>query len=358
MIEELDGVLAIRKRPGMYIGDVYDGSGLLHLLWEVVANAVDEHLAGACKNIAIRLHDDARVTVEDDGRGIPVLATQDGLPFLEAAMTHLHTRPTFDGHVRNVHVKVPGVGLVAVNALSRETIVETVREGRRYRQVFRAGPALGPLADLGDTRDVGTRITFTPDPSIFEAPEFDATQIRERLRQIAGFCAGLTFRFADERRDAFVCPRGIVDLLAHESRGGSIAPDPVLHARGEEGNVRVEVALGWCRWHGRVRSFVNLHETSEGGSHVTGLERGMSELANALPESERPDVERALRAHMLGILSVFHHDPSFENPTKSRLATPEVRPVVEAVVRRCLRDFAASRPDDVQRLLEAMKAWG
>ena len=339
----------------MYIGDVHDGSGLHHMIWEVVANSVDEHLAGFCRNVSVTLREDGRVTVEDDGRGIPVDARPDGVTFLERVLTTLHDGPTSDGHEAHVHVGLRGVGLFAVNALSRELTVETARAGRRYRQVFRAGRSTGPHVDQGPSGAVGTRVTFAPDPAIFTALELDATLIRDRLRQLAAFCKGLTLRFADERRDVFSSPKGIVDLLAYECRTRSILPEPVLYATGSEGRVRVEVALAWAGDDGAVRSFVNLHETVSGGTHVTGLKRGINELAAALPRSERRRVVERLQVRMVGVISVFHHDPAFDSPTKSQLNNPDVLPIVEAVVRGCLRDFAEKRPEDVARLLAAAR---
>jgi len=358
MTEPLEDIVAaIRKRPGMYVGDVHDGSGLLHLLWEVVGNAIDEHLAGFCRRIAVTLHDDGRVTVVDDGRGIPVDPLSDGVSLLETVLTRMHDSATFDRHEKHVHLDSHGVGLVAVNAVCRETVVESVRGGRLYRQEFRAGFAVGPLLDLGVTGRTGTRFSFVPDPAIFPWVDLDATQIRERLHYLAGLCPGLVVHFADERRSVFSCPNGIVDLLARQHPGGAPMPTPALHATGSEGRVRVEVALQWSghRWDGAVRSFVNLYETLDGGSHVAGLKKGLSELLHGIPRQERSPLTTALQERVVGVVSVFHHAPSFDAPTRSKLTSPEVRPVVEAVVRRCLRDFAATRPEELRRLLAVMR---
>lgn len=358
MTEPTLTIAAIRERPGMFVGDVHDGSGLLNVLWEVVGNAVDEHLAGFCRTIEVVLHDDGRATVADDGRGISIAPMPDGVPFLETVLTRVHHRATFDGHEEHVHLYGGGFGLAAVSALSRETVVESARGGRLYRQEFHAGVAASPLADLGKSERTGTRLTFAPDPEIFEGPGFDATRIRERLHEIAGFCPGLTLRFADERRSVFCCPNGIADLLPPARRGRGHAPDPPLRASATKDRVRVEIVLQWAthRGDGRVRSFVNLEETGEGGTHVAGLMRGLRELAAKLPREERATVVRALRERAVAIVSVFHHDPTFDMPTKSRLTSPEVRPVVEAAVRACLKGLVTSRPAEARRILRAMRA--
>jgi DNA gyrase subunit B len=358
MTDPLDIIAAIRKRPGMYVGDVNNGSGLLHVLWEVVGNAVDEHLAGFCRSIRVTLEDEGRVTVEDDGRGISVAPMPDGVSLLETALTRVHDRATFDGHEKHVHLDGGGLGLAVVNAVSRETVVESAHGGRLHRQEFRAGSAVTPLVDLGDTARTGTRVTFAPDPEVFSRIDFDATRIRERLHDIAGFCPGLTLHFTDERRSVFSCPDGIADLLVRDRSGRPFTPDPPLRAVASEGRVRVEIVLQWTthRRHGRVRSFVNLYETHEGGTHVAGMQRGLRGLVAGLPSAERASVAKALQERAVAIISVFHHDPTFDSPTRSRLASPEVRPVVEAAVRRCVNDFATARPDEVRRLLESMRA--
>jgi DNA gyrase subunit B len=355
-----DIVASIRKRPGMYVGDVVDGSGLRHLLWEVVGNAVDEHLAGFCRSIHVTLHEGGAATIDDDGRGIPVEPLADGVPFLTSVLTTSHDSPTFDGHGGHVHLDGAGLGLIVVSALSREVVVESARGGRLHRQVFGAGVAIGPLADLGPTERKGTRVTFAPDPGVFTTLDFDATRIRDRLHEIAAFTPGLVLHFADERRTAFACPRGIVDLLPQGRHEPERLPDPPLYAKGSEGQVQVEVALQWAPkpWRGVLRSFVNLYETNEGGTHVAGLRKGLDEVVAGLPRRERAPIARLLRERTVGIVSVLHRDPEYGGPTRARLTSPDVQPVVEAVVRRCLRDFAGSRPEEARRLIESVQPRG
>lgn len=348
---EGDIIASIRMRPAMYVGDVHDGFGLHHLIWEVVGNALDEHLAGFCRRIDVTLHHEGSVSVEDDGRGVSVAPLADGTPLLVAVLTRMHDRATFDGHPKHVHLDGLGLGLVVVSALSDRTSVETTRDGRRYRLELERGTA-GPLIDSGPAARAGTRVTFSPDPSIFTRIDFDATRVRERLLQVAAFCPGLALGFTDERRTVFSCPEGLVALLPPKRRASVAHPEVPLHATGEQDGIRVEVALQWAshRWEGRVRSFVNLYETNDGGSHVTGLRRGLAALVpRGAPR--RKEVADELRARLMGIISVLHHDPTFDSPTRSKLSNPEVRPIVEAVVRRCLREFAEQRPEEVRRLL-------
>jgi DNA gyrase subunit B len=356
-IEALDSIAAIRKRPAMFIGDVHAGSGLLHLVLELVANAVDEHLAGRAHRISVTIHADDSVTVEDDGRGIPVEIHASGRPIVEVAFTVLHPTPTFDGHIRHVHLGLHGVGIVAVNALSSSLRVEIARDGHLHRQTYLAGVPTAPLAVVGDTLRTGTRITFAPDPAIFSSTDLDSGILRERLREIACFNPGLVVGFVDERTE-FVYPGGIIDLAARLGRGTESVPAAPLHVREQRGDIGVEIALRWSlRWSGQLRSFVNQQETLEGGTHVAGARRAWATLLRGAPAQERKTLAKRLDSRAIGIVSVTHHDPDFAGPTKARLASPDVQPVVESVVKTCIEAFVDSHPDDVARLLESVRAF-
>lgn len=305
-MSEADTIDRIRSRAPMYVGEV-DASGLHHLLWEVLGNAVDEHLAGFCRRIDITLHDDGSVSVEDDGRGISVEPLANGTPLLVEVLTRFHDRATFDGHPRHVHLDGVGVGLVVVNALSRRALVETTRGGRRYQIELHQGVA-GPLVDLGPTERKGTRFTFVPDPLIFPRVDFDATRIREGLLPIAAFCPHLAICFADERRTVFSCPEGIVALLTRERVTNTVIPTVPLHAMGEQDGIRVEVAMQWA-------------------SNREGRVRGFRHGPAPRPEAGQSDARRA-------------HEP-------------RSAPARRGVVRRCLSEFAEQRPEEVRRLLHA-----
>ena len=340
----------IRMRPGMYVGDVVDGSGLHHVLWEVVGNSVDEHLAGFCTRIDVTVHDGS-VTVTDDARGIPVDPLADGTPLLVHVLTHMHDRATFDKHPTHVHLDGAGLGLVAVNATSRRMVVETTRAGRRFRVELERGVP-GPVVDRGAADGPGTRVTFAPDPEIFPLVDFDVTVIRRRLGDLAGFCPGLSLCCVDERRSAIACPGGLPELLFRQHPGVRSLLTAPLHVCGERDGIRVEIALtlasGGCE--GGVRSYLNLYETRDGGTHVTGLLRGLNALVprNML---RREPIMRELRKRLMAIVSVLYNDPKFDSPTRSKLTSPEVLPLVEQVVRGCLNAFARERPDDLARLL-------
>ena len=352
-IEDLDPIQSIRRRPGMYVGDVNDGSGLHHMIWEVVGNAVDQHLAGAAARIEVVLHDDGSVSVEDDGPGVSVEPLAAGTPLLVEVLTRYHDRATFDGHPKHVHLDGVGVGLVMVNALSRLMVVETARGGRRHRiELARGVP--GPLLDLGPTEGRGTRVSFAPDPEIFTRLELDSTAIRKRLRQVAAFCPDLAIHFADERRTVFSCPDGLATLLADERHAPTgRLPERPLRARTEQDGAQAEVALQWALGgEGSVRGFVNLYETRDGGTHLAGLRRGLGALVPR-DTPRRARVLEELRARLVAVVAIALHEPQFDSPTRSKLHNPEIMGMVEALVRRCLRDFAAREPEVVARLLDA-----
>jgi DNA gyrase subunit B len=345
-----DIIASIRKRAAMYIGDTGE-AGLRHLLWEVVGNAVDEHLAGFGDRITITLGEQGRVTVEDEGRGLSVDPLEDGTPLLVHVLTHMHDRATFDGHPRHVHLGARGVGLVAVSALSRHLVVETTRDGRRYRLETVRGAAKA-LEDLGPTDEQGTRLMFLPDAEIFDPLELDATAIRGRLFEIAAFCPALCFRVVDERRGEIACPAGLLGLLARQHPRLAAALTAPISASEEREGIRVDVVLTWSstRWGAGVRSYLNHQETRDGGTHVEGLQRGIRALVpRDTPERQR--VVRTLRERLVAIVSVLHHDPQLGSPTRSKLVSPEVRPVVEAVVKRAVLDRAKLFPGDVRELL-------
>jgi DNA gyrase subunit B len=353
VVQPPDDIIAlIRKRPAMFVGDMYDGSGLQHLLWEVVSNAVDEHLAGFGKRITITLGDEGRVTVEDEGRGISIEQLDDGEPLLVHVLTHYHNRATFDGHPRHVHLDGGGVGLVAVSALSRHVVVETTRARRRYRVETVRGEAK-PLEDLGPTRKKGTRVMFLPDWGMFTWHELDASWLRKRLFEIAAFCPQLAFHLLDERHGDITCPRGLEGLLTRQHPGFHAALAMPLSAGTEQDGIRVDVVLSFAKspWGAGVRSYLNLSETLDGGSHVVGLMQGVRSLVPR-DAPDRARVVKELRRRLVAIVSVLHHDPTFDRPTRSMLKSPEVRPIVASVVRKCLRAHAKRRPEEVRALLD------
>lgn len=348
----------VRRRPGMYVGDT-GARGMLHLVWEVLGNAVDLYLAGRCRNISMTFLRDGTVRVQDDGPGLPVVGA-DGTQLLVRALTELHDAPTKDGHAVHVHIAAHGLGLSVVHALSDPIEVTTSWAGRRWVVTGGAGQLSGPPRDEGPTFEVGTTVSFRPDPAVFPNVELDAASVIPRLREVAALCPGLTIRFADERTLELHQGAGLVGLLGvppslPPTRCSHVAPwRPAvpLAGRASAEGMSVEVRLQWALdGEPRVRSFVNLAETPGGGSHVSGLERGLRALAGALAVDEPDEAARVLGAYVVAVVSVFHFEPTFAGPTRDRLASPEIEPLVESAVEACLLAFAESQPEEAGALV-------
>lgn len=341
----------IRRRPGMFIGDIYDGSGLAHMVWELLANALDEHVGGFCQAISIVINPDGSVTVRDDGRGISI-HDLGGVPFAQQALTSLHRTPTFDGHAPHEHVGLHGVGLVAVNALSSWLELEIRRAGRCYRQRYERGVPTGMLEAVEPTEQTGTTITFHPDPAIFPDPWLNAGTIARRLRELACLMPSLRFTFADERRQEFHESRGLrVFLERTRYPAESILATLTIDER--VGEISIEAAIEWRdhQW-SSIRSYANIHPTTDGGTHVRGLLNGLAlglqdvEKGRTGPlrlERVRYVVNRGLHA----ILCVRLRDPTYDSPTKSKLMNPAVTTAVSRVLRGAivseLRDNSSLR---------------
>lgn len=334
-IQLLEGVEAIRRRPGMYVGDTRDGGGLRVLLWEVVGNCVDEHLAGRATGVRVNIEDQL-VTVEDDGPGIPIDVVPDrGKTAIEIIFTEL--RASSGPKHPHVHIgeSLRGLGCIVASALSKRLEVETTRDGRRYRMVFERGRVVGELADLGETDRIGTWIRFEPDPEIFESVHWDLPLIRDRLFDLACLDAGLVVVLNGETMQA-------PDGLAHWVRTHSGAPaiDPI-HLRGEHDGIRVEIAMRWIDGEGVIAAWASHFRTLE-GSHVHGFWEGLAEVLTPglMIEAAREHLEP-------GLVAAFHadiEDPRFGSPTRSRLDTPEAATAVTHVLRSQLPAAYGSHP--------------
>ncbi len=327
----------IRRRPGMYVGDIRDGSGLTHMIWELFANALDEHVGGSCRAISIAIHEDGSVTVEDDGRGIPT-HDLDGVPFVQRALTSLHKTPTLDGHAPHEHLGDRGVGLVAVNALSSWLDLEIVREGKRYRQRFEQGVACGTPEVVESSGRTGTTITFLPDPTIFSEPWLNAGTIAARLREIACLLPSLTLSFADHRKHEFHEPRGLRVFLERTRHPGERVP-AILSVDQLVDEIAVEATMEWRDnpW-SSISSYANIQSTTEGGAHVRGLLSGLAlGLRDVEPSraGKKPleQLRRIVARGLCAVVCVRLRDPTFESPTRSRLETPAVATAVSKVVR-------------------------
>ncbi len=346
-IEVLEGLEAVRRRPGMYVGDTSDGSGVHHLLWEVVGNAIDEHLAGHAHHIHVRLEGDT-VTVEDDGRGIPVEPHPSGRSALEVVMTQLHAGPTRDGHTPHVHIgqSLHGVGLAAVNALSDPLEVIVHRGGRRFAMAFARGDTTSPLRDLGPSDSRGTQITLRPDPTIFGGPGLDPVGIREHLRELAYFNPAVTLGFNGER---FHEPRGLAALVL-DMAGIRDRSAPVIRLHDQCEDVRIDLAFLWANAQmPRVRSFVCQRATEDGGTHVEGLRQGFS----AAMQTWRPELATLSLDQSPGFVGAVHvglYDPRFGGPTKACLADDDARRAVRRFVADTLPGWLDEHPEHARML--------
>lgn len=363
----LEGLEAVRKRPGMYIGST-GPRGLHHLVWEVVDNAVDEAMAGRCSRIDVRLRDDGGVEVTDDGRGIPVEDhPTEGKSALEIVLTLLHAGGKFGGKSYAVSGGLHGVGVSVVNALSERLVAEVRRKGRLYRQTFHRGVPDGPVADVGEGDHTGTTITFWPDPEIFETVELNRETLVTRFREIAFLTAGLRLVVVDERDPDEVdtvdlhFPGGLRDFVEHLNHSREPLHDEVMHfstseTDEEQGPRDVEVALQWnSQFNESLHTFANTINTHEGGTHEEGFKKALTGVINryaretgALPTSGRDkdlsitgdDVREGLTA----IVSVKLADPQFEGQTKAKLGNTDVRSLVERTCSRHLRTWLEEHP--------------
>lgn len=349
-IQVLSGLEPIRRRPGMYIGDVREPEGLHSLLWEVVANALDEHLAGRATRIRVSLEGQL-AEVEDDGGGVDTaLHPASGVSLLECALTQLHFRPTLDGHFPHVHVGNHGLGLVIVNALSEELEVEVRRGGWVWKQRYVERKPLGPIERVARTEKTGTRLRFRADRSIFGDMVFDRARVRALLLEVCAFHPGLSFELMCERLHE---PRGLFALLM------PCPSEPLTDTfsmRTLHDDVLVEVALAWHdESFSNVRSFVGQCETEEGGTHETGFWKGLVAALAAQPELAGRLPRRALRARdrLPGLQAVVHVDlrhPHFGGPTRSRLASREVEAIVRARVEEAYAAHLRANPRIARRL--------
>ncbi|WP_165073698.1 DNA gyrase/topoisomerase IV subunit B [Paludisphaera rhizosphaerae] len=353
-ITVLEGLEAVRRRPGMYIGGV-DKAGLHHLLWEIVDNAVDEVMNGHASRIVVTLHNDGRtMSVSDNGRGIPVdKHPKTGQSALEVIFTTLHAGGKFDNDAYKVAGGLHGVGASVVNALSKSLIAEVRRDGRSYTQKYKRGKPLGPVEAGDPIRGSGTTVTFTPDTEIFQSLDYDSALIAERLDVKTYLNKGLVIQFIDEKAKTSVEFRhdgGVVDFLDSVNKrreDNRVAPLPfVLERELEDDGLRLHLALAWTEATDEdVLSFVNTIPTRDGGTHEMGMISAVGSAVLRFMEThdfvkkgleiKREDVREGLTA----VLSICIHEPQFQGQTKGRLNNPEVRGQVESLVRPSLEAF-------------------
>jgi len=357
-ITVLEGLEAVRKRPGMYIGST-GPRGLHHLVYEVVDNSVDEALAGHCTSIDITLHPDGSCTVTDDGRGIPVQAMEDqeGKSALEVVLTVLHAGGKFGGEGYKVSGGLHGVGVSVVNALSESLRAEVRREGALWVQSYRRGDPEGPIEKMGASEATGTTISFKPDTDIFEEPEFDFAILSERFRETAFLTRGLKMHLLDERDGQEVTYQfdgGIEDFVRHLNQTRDPLHNDVVYLSEETEDCAVEMALQWTGAYSEaVYTFANNINTHEGGTHLTGvrsaLTRTLNDFArakNLLKEKDDNLDGSDTREGLTAIISVKIHEPQFEGQTKTKLGNSEVTGFVNQVTSQGLAEYFEENPSE------------
>ncbi len=355
-IQVLEGLEAVRKRPGMYIGDT-GVRGYHHLVYEVVDNSVDEALAGFCKHINISINVDESVTVEDDGRGIPVDTHKNGKSALEVVMTVLHAGGKFDGSSYKVSGGLHGVGASVVNALSSRCHVEVKRGGVIWSQDYEKGTPQGGITKSGTATNTGTKTTFKPDREIFkdEGVIFDFATLANRFRELAFLNAGLYICLKDERtgkKQEFQYANGIAEFVAYMNQSKKAAHADVVYFKGEKETVEVEVALQWNDSYSEsIFSYCNNINTIEGGTHLIGFRGALTRTTNSYSQEKNllKDLKVSLegediREGLAAVISVKVREPQFEGQTKTKLGNTEVKGIVESLVNEKLADWFDRNP--------------
>ena len=366
-IQVLEGLEAVRKRPGMYIGSTSE-RGLHHLVYEIVDNAVDEALAGVCTEIRVTVNPDNSVTVEDNGRGIPTgINKQQGVSAVELVFCKLHAGGKFGGGGYKVSGGLHGVGASVVNALSEHLEVTIRREGKIHFQEYQRGKALCELTELGDCpeEEHGSKITFLPDPEIFEVLEFNFSVLQNRLREMAFLTKGLKIILTDLREDpvkekTFHYEGGIREFVQYINRGATPHYEEIMYFEGEKNQVMVEVSMQHNDGYNEsIYTFVNNVNTPEGGTHLEGFKRAITRVFNdyarknkILKEKEDNLSGEDLREGLAAIISVKIEDPQFEGQTKQKLGNSEARTAVESVVSEQLTYFLEQNPQVAKFICE------
>jgi len=361
-IQVLEGLEAVRKRPGMYIGDPHDGSGLHHLVWEVVDNAVDEHLAGHNPSMEVTIHTDGSVTVVDHGRGIPVGMHAKGMSAAEVVMTQLHAGGKFDNDSYKVSAGLHGVGVSAVNAVSEWLHLDIRRDGHRWYQEYVRGVPQAPLEQKEETRLTGTTITFKPDREIFSMTEFSFDVLDHRLREMSFLNAGFEITLTDERDDTSVMHHfegGIRQFVETLNKSKTALHEPVIYIDDKRDGVEVEIALQWTdAYNESIFPYTNNVFNRDGGTHLTGLRAALTRTINGYGQSENllKDLKNPLsgedvREGLTSVLSVKHPDPSFSSQTKDKLVSSDVKGIVEGVVADRMGEYFEENPIEAKKIV-------
>ncbi len=364
-IQILEGLEAVRKRPGMYIGST-SSKGLHHLVYEIVDNAVDEALAGFCNTVEVYINEDNSITVRDNGRGIPVgINKKKGIPAVEVVFTILHAGGKFGGGGYKVSGGLHGVGASVVNALSTWLEVDIFHEGKIYRQRYERGKVMYPLKVVGDTDKRGTEVRFLPDPTIFEETVFDFAVLKQRLREMAFLTKDLKIVLTDRRPEeevsmTFHYEGGIREYVEYLNKSKEVLYSEVIYCEGKKGDVFVEVALQHNdSYNEGVYSFVNNITTPEGGTHLAGFRSALTKTFNdyarknkLLKDNEQNLTGDDIREGLVAIVSIKIPEPQFEGQTKQKLGNSEARGAVDSVVSEQLTYFLEQNPNVAKIICE------
>ncbi len=363
-IKVLEGLEAVRKRPSMYIGNV-DLEGLHHLVYEVVDNCIDEAMAGECDTILVTIHEDMKVSVEDNGRGIPVgMHETENVPACEVVMTKLHAGGKFDKDSYKVSGGLHGVGISVVNALSEKLTMEVYQNGKIYHQTYSKGNKLTDLAVTGDTEKRGTKIIFTPDFTIMNENEFVYETLSRRMRELAFLNKEVRIVIEDERsaeKEDFFYEGGIVSFVEYLNRSCTAIHDPI-HIEGEKKDVQIEVAIQYNdTFKEKLYSFANNIRTIEGGFHVSGFKGALTRTVNSYISSGSNNLPKNMQNIKIGgddmreglsvIISVKLMEPQFEGQTKTKLGNNEVKGIVESLLNEKLGHYLEENPNVARKII-------
>ena len=361
-IQVLEGLEAVRKRPGMYIGSTSE-RGLHHLVYEVVDNSIDEALAGYCTDINVVIHQDNSITVTDNGRGIPVDLHETGKPAVEVVLTVLHAGGKFGGDGYKVSGGLHGVGVSVVNALSEYMEVEVKRDGKIHAISFKRGNTVSPMKVIGETEETGTKVHFLPDREIFSVTEYSYDTLKHRLRELSFLNKEITIHLMDERsgkNESFHFDGGIRSFVQHLNKKKEVLNPEPIYFNGTKDDIVVEIALQYNdSYQENIYSFVNNINTEEGGTHLAGFKIALTRAAN--DDAKKNNIIKGSQSNLSGediregitsVISLKIREPQFEGQTKTKLGNSEVRGIVDSIVSEGLNEYFEEHPDITKKILD------
>ena len=360
-IKVLKGLEAVKKRPGMYIGDTDDGSGLHHMVFEVLDNAIDEGLAGFCDYIEVKLMKDGFVSVSDNGRGIPVDMHEEGVPAAQVIMTSLHSGGKFDENSYKVSGGLHGVGVSVVNALSSKLILEIERDGKKYYQEYAEGTPKTDLKENGKSDKTGTKVSFLPSKDTFAFTEFNVETLKRRIRELSFLNSGIAITIIDERTDQkfdFKSEGGLVEFVNYLTGKKEPVGNPFTAQANMKG-IGVEIAIQWTNTYSEnVQCFTNNIPQVDGGTHMAGFRGGLTRAIKTFIKKEdmmkKKDIELTgedVREGMMAVISLKMPDPKFSSQTKDKLVSSEARPAVETLINDYFMDFLLANKQQAKEIL-------